>query len=150
MQAKTPAKISKKISHILFVYGTLRKGQANHGLLKDALFLGNAKTQDKYGLYVLPHGVPYATYNGSQLVAVSGEVYIVDEVTLEAVDRFEGHPHVYMRREVPVVLEYGSTECGSAECEAECGITKNAWMYFLPLAVHKISIPIPSGNLYRP
>ena len=141
MQAKTPAKISKKISHILFIYGTLRKGQANHGLLKDALFLGNAKTQDKYGLYVLPHGVPYATYNGSQLVAVSGEVYIVDEVTLEAVDRFEGHPYVYMRREVPVVLEYGSTECG---------ITKNAWMYFLPLAVHGIARPVPSGDFCRP
>lgn len=136
MQAKTPAKISKKISHILFIYGTLRKCQANHGLLKDALFLGNAKTQDKYGLYVLPHGVPYATYNGSQLVAVSGEIYSVDEITLEAVDHFEGHPDVYVRREVPVVLE--------------CGIVKNAWMYFLPLAVHGVSKPVPSGDFCRP
>ncbi len=141
MKAKTPAKISKKISHILFVYGTLRKGQANHGLLKDARFLGNAKTEDRYGLYVLPHGVPYAAHNGTQLVAVSGEVYSVDEVTLEAVDHFEGHPYVYMRRKVPVVLE-----CGSAEC----GIAKNAWMYFLPLAVHGIARPVPSGDFCRP
>ncbi|MDD5007773.1 MAG: gamma-glutamylcyclotransferase [Syntrophorhabdaceae bacterium] len=138
-------------SHTLFVYGTLRKGQANHGLLKDARFLGNAKTREKYGLYVLPHGVPYATYNGTQLVAVSGEVYSVDKVTLEAVDHFEGHPYVYMRREVPVVLEYGSTEYGISECgSAECGIAKNAWMYFLPLAVHGIARPVPSGDFCRP
>ena len=123
-------------SHTLFVYGTLRKGQANHGLLKDARFLGNAKTEDRYGLYVLPHGVPYAAHNGTQLVAVSGEVYSVDKVTLEAVDHFEGHPYVYMRREVPVVLE--------------CGIAKNAWMYFLPLAIHGASRPVPSGDFCRP
>ncbi len=132
MQARTAV----NTTHTLFVYGTLRKGQASHGLLKDARFLGNAKTAERYGLYVLPHGVPYAAHNGSQLVAVSGEIYSVDEITLEAVDHFEGHPDVYERREVPVVLE--------------CGIEVNAWMYFLPLTVHRIARPVLSGDFCQP
>jgi gamma-glutamylcyclotransferase (GGCT)/AIG2-like uncharacterized protein YtfP len=37
--------------HMIFVYGTLRKGQCNHYFLNRSKFLGNAKTKRRYALY---------------------------------------------------------------------------------------------------
>ncbi len=56
----------------VFVYGTLMKGFNNHGLLKDAKFIGKAIISD-YALYcVTPYYPGIVRQYGS---AVNGEVY---------------------------------------------------------------------------
>lgn len=97
----------------LFVYGTLRKEQGNHRLLKSSKFIGNAKTKFRYALY--GSGVPFLSRTGA-VSQVTGEVYSIDTATLERLDELEGHPDAYKREQAEVVLEDG-TEL-------------TAWIYF--------------------
>jgi len=83
----------------IFVYGTLLKGEGNHGLLEDALFLGEVTTLPIYTLVHLG-GFPGLLTSGRQ--GVRGEVYEVDAQQLWKLDRLEGHPGFYRR--MPVEL----------------------------------------------
>ncbi len=89
--------------HLVFVYGTLRKGHCNHHLLKDACCYGVGISEERYAMY-LKNGYPYITSSEPRYL-VTGELYAVDDETLEILDRFEGHPRYYERREKPVVVE---------------------------------------------
>lgn len=103
----------KQLTATLFVYGTLRKGQGNHHLLRSSTFLGLAKTKDCYALY--GGSIPFLSRTES-ISQVTGEVYSVDGAILERLDELEGHPHAYKREQAEVVLENG-TEV-------------TAWIYF--------------------
>ena len=85
----------------LFVYGTLMQGFHNHYLLGGAKFVGPATTQENYSMYV--SGIPYVSEKPATY-PIEGEVYEVDKYTLEDLDRLEGHPVWYQRKEIPVVL----------------------------------------------
>jgi gamma-glutamylcyclotransferase (GGCT)/AIG2-like uncharacterized protein YtfP len=73
---------------LLFVYGTLRRGEAHHGLLGGAAFAGAAETEPAYDLADLG-GTPGLVDGGRRVV---GELYEVDGDTLAVLDAFEGHP----------------------------------------------------------
>ncbi len=77
----------------LFVYGTLRRGQANHGLLADSQFARAAATRAAFQLVEL--GRYPGMVAGSR--SVLGEVWLVDASTLARLDELEGHPHLYER-----------------------------------------------------
>ncbi len=81
----------------VFVYGTLMRGEPNHRLLAGADYLGRARTEPAFELVDL--GAFPAMVPGGR-TAVSGEVYAVDDPTLAALDRLEGHPRFYRRRAV--------------------------------------------------
>ena len=83
----------------VFVYGTLLKGEGNHWLLSDALFLGEVTTLPIYTLVHLG-GFPGLLTSGRQ--GVRGEVYEVSRETLGRLDHLEGHPRFYRR--MPVEL----------------------------------------------
>jgi gamma-glutamylcyclotransferase (GGCT)/AIG2-like uncharacterized protein YtfP len=101
---------------VLFVYGTLRRGFEYHEhYLRDSEFLGEARTREHYALYV--EIFPFAV-KVPPVAPVVGELYRVNEETLEAIDILEGHPDAYRREPVLVV---------SAE-----GVPRRAWMYFYP------------------
>jgi len=102
-----------KKQHLVFVYGTLRQAQSNHKLLGDAYCYGTGGTRDTYAMYIAG-SYPYVTSTESRYPIV-GELYAVDDETLVNLDKMEGHPRYYTRREVAVVVE---------------GIEYNAWMYF--------------------
>ena len=87
---------------LLFVYGTLRRGFANHVLLRSARFVGTATTARRFALFV--EGFPYLA-PAPAVHQVRGEVYALDPATLAAVDRLEGHPTWYQRRSVTVQLD---------------------------------------------
>ena len=89
---------------LVFVYGTLLVGESNHRFLKGAQLISpEARTQPGFRLHDLgPY--PGLTRGGEQ--AVVGEVYEVDEPTLAALDRLEGHPRFYRR--TGIVLADGS------------------------------------------
>jgi gamma-glutamylaminecyclotransferase len=78
----------------VFVYGTLLAGERNHHLLAGARLLGTTRTHRGYSLHDLGH-FPGLVGGGQQ--AVTGEIYEIDEPTLAALDRLEGHPSFYHR-----------------------------------------------------
>lgn len=93
--------------HTIFVYGTLKRGFGNNTLLQrgEAEFLGEATTVDR--MYLCQGGIPYASRQApDELMAfpIKGEAYRVDDETLNALDRLEGHPHHYIRTPTTVLL----------------------------------------------
>jgi gamma-glutamylaminecyclotransferase len=88
----------------VFVYGTLRAGEANHGLLHRARFVGAARTPAGYALHDL--GAYPAMIAGGD-GAIAGEVYDVDAETLAALDELEDHPTYYQR--TAITLADGAT-----------------------------------------
>ena len=81
----------------LFVYGTLQSGEGNHRLLRAARMLGKRRTEARYTLLSLG---AFPAMLGGGTTSVVGELYDVDDSTLAAVDRLEGHPHLYRRQRV--------------------------------------------------
>lgn len=73
------------MSHLVFVYGTLKKGFHNHGLLEESEYEGPGKVPGH--LYVV--GLPY--YKKADDGVVYGELYRVDDNTLARLDRLEGY-----------------------------------------------------------
>jgi gamma-glutamylcyclotransferase (GGCT)/AIG2-like uncharacterized protein YtfP len=78
----------------LFAYGTLLSGEGNHRVLGGSRLLGLRRTEPRYTLVSL--GAFPALLVGGE-TSVAGEVFEVDDDTLAAVDRLEGHPHFYRR-----------------------------------------------------
>jgi gamma-glutamylaminecyclotransferase len=91
----------------LFVYGSLLKGQSNHGRLMGSRWIAACRTEPSYTLVDLGD-YPALLEGGTMCVA--GEVYEVDNATLASIDAFEGHPGLYKRS--PVRLEGGETVVG--------------------------------------
>ena len=81
------------MQHLVFVYGTLRKGESNHDVLSQAQLLGQHETPPEYALYDL--GAYPAVITGHQVIF--GEVYLIDEDILKALDELEDVPVEYRR-----------------------------------------------------
>tara|TARA_Y100001956_G_scaffold45192_1_gene43991 strand:+ start:8185 stop:8532 length:348 start_codon:yes stop_codon:yes gene_type:complete len=84
------------MQHLLFVYGTLRKGESNQGFLEAAEFLGCHETPPEYALYDL--GAYPAVTEGHS--SITGEVYLIDDETLARVDELEDVPVEYRREQI--------------------------------------------------
>jgi gamma-glutamylaminecyclotransferase len=83
----------------VFVYGSLKKGFYNHGLLSESTFIDNAMTLPKYTMYDLG-GYPAIVEMGD--TPIFGEVYEVNDIV--RLDRLEGHPKWYRREQIPTHL----------------------------------------------
>src|SRR5579863_6153971 len=82
---------------LLFVYGSLLRGEANHRLLETAEFVGPAGTPPEYRLVDLG---PYPGLVAAGGTAVLGEVYQVPPGLIPRLDRLEDHPDVYVRSDI--------------------------------------------------
>ena len=100
-------------NQLIFVYGSLRQGHGNHHLLKGAFCYGTGQTVNKCAMYVVS-GYPYVT-SSEERYPIVGELYAIDDAMLEKLDKMEGHPRYYVRRETNVVI---------------AGQEYTAWMYF--------------------
>lgn len=78
---------------LVFVYGTLKRGQPNHHLLASCRFLGKAALAglQLHDLGPFPMAIPGEG-------TIHGEVYGVPAAALPALDRLEGVPRLYARR----------------------------------------------------
>jgi gamma-glutamylaminecyclotransferase len=86
---------------MVFVYGTLKRGFANHAFLAGQRFEGVARTLPHYRLY--DNGAhPCMVEAGQQGEAVAGELWRVDDKTLARLDEFEGVPYPFARRQIQV------------------------------------------------
>ncbi|MFH1061016.1 MAG: gamma-glutamylcyclotransferase family protein [Pseudomonadota bacterium] len=115
--------------HLVFVYGTLRKGYQNHHLLAGARDLGPARTVALHALYLDDY--PYLV-KGHAVCRVVGELYGVDDAGLARLDLLEEHPVWYCREKVTV--------------EDRQGIHRKVWVYFFPRPKGRL---LASGDLHE-
>lgn len=92
-----------KTTTTVFVYGTLKQGFGNHRLLADSEFIGSAVSHDRFEMKTcgFPCLIKPREADASQpLACVAGELYEVDDATLEQLDRLEGNGSMYQREKI--------------------------------------------------
>ena len=112
--------------NLVAVYGTLKQGRGNHGLLSTAQFVGEGRTVSTHRMY--SQGIPYVR-KAPDGYTVQVEVYSVSTEVLSSLDALEGHPDWYRRELVPVRVQ---------------GTEHEAWMYMVDGYDHLQEIT--SGN----
>lgn len=106
----------------VFVYGTLKRGKTNHRLLEKSKFIGEAYTVDCFNMYTVGFPVLMKTATGGH--SVLGEVYEIDDNTLEHLDALESNGRMYEREQVPVVYADNVTDA------YDNGVVENGvWVY---------------------
>lgn len=131
------------MTHLVFVYGSLKRGFHNAPLLEEAEFMGTALTVSPYmmldaGAFPLlldpsefAHMRNYADFFGR----ARGEIYKVDETMLARLDHLEGHPHFYRRSRIDVRL---------ADEQAQLHKTLAVWAYlFVGDMQHEMLVVMP-------
>ena len=101
---------SVPMTHRVFVYGSLKRGQWNHPLLNDlnAVFKGETVTQQRFhmlnGSVAQSRRFPVLLedHPASSARAVAGEIYHVNDECLAQMDRLERVPDSYERKVVDV------------------------------------------------
>jgi gamma-glutamylcyclotransferase (GGCT)/AIG2-like uncharacterized protein YtfP len=95
---------------LVFVYGSLKRGQTHHHLLATARFEGEARASGLalHDLGPFPMAIAAAQPEAGsetdlETVPVSGEVFAVDRETLEQLDRLEGVPRLYQRQRLELL-----------------------------------------------
>jgi len=94
------------MQQLIFVYGTLKKGECNHHVLEQSECLGLFETEPNYQLY--DHDDYPGLAHGSN--SINGEIYRIDDKTLSQLD----------------VLEDVSVDFHREQIETPYG---NAWVY---------------------
>lgn len=101
----------------VFVYGTLKRGCANHDWIAGMPFLGEAETCERYALYMGENPYPFMIEN-EPCYPVRGELYAVTQDELLRLDDLEECPQRYCRKMIAV--------------RADSGEVSGAWAYFYP------------------
>eukprot|EP00931_Biecheleriopsis_adriatica_P121198 TRINITY_DN96292_c0_g1_i1.p1 TRINITY_DN96292_c0_g1~~TRINITY_DN96292_c0_g1_i1.p1 ORF type:complete len:322 (-),score=53.29 TRINITY_DN96292_c0_g1_i1:292-1257(-) len=129
------------MSHTVFVYGTLKRGFTNYlrylGVAErhgKALFVGGAETREAFPMVIRPKHIPPPSA-GPVLMdrpgvghRIQGEVFQLDDNTLEALDILEGVRNgFYYKRKVDVRLE--------SDGERSCDV------YFFPAKEELLALP---------
>jgi len=104
--------------YLVFVYGTLKRNEPNHGYLSTSKFVTTACTTEKYPLVIASkYNIPFALDCAGVGNKLKGEIYSVNEESLAALDVLENHPVLYERQ--------------LQEFEVENGTNQKAWIYLL-------------------
>ena len=88
-------------THRVFVYGTLKRGHGNHALLETSRFLGEAATLKTYWMIttgVFPIVLDAVPEGFAAPLAIAGEIYHVDDATLQELDGLEREGRSYDRK----------------------------------------------------
>jgi gamma-glutamylaminecyclotransferase len=100
--------------HLVAVYGTLKKGYSNYNrFLTSSKFIASGQTKDKYPLII--SGLPYLIEDSGKGHNVEVDVFKVSDTKLADLDRLEGHPIWYKRKQIPIEVK---------------GKTLMCWIYF--------------------
>lgn len=110
----------------VFVYGTLKKGHPNHGLLRDSDFLGRCRISGRMRMVDLGYYPGVVPATGRDATDIFGEVYRIRPEVLDTLDVLEGHPAYYERKRVPTPW-------------------KGAWCYLLPAEYAEKNDVLQSG-----
>lgn len=102
---------------LVFVYGTLLRKQSNHRLLARSEFVSTAEVRG-IEMFVTHGAFPYCTVTQNPDHVVKGELFSVDERTLDDLDALEGVPTHYKRITHP--------------CRLPDDTVRDAFMYVVP------------------
>lgn len=106
---------SKQQTHLIFSYGTLKRGFPNHYLMQQlmdqnaAVFLGPYCTHESYPLVCGPYNIPYLINLPGSGNRVKGELYSVSTQGLARLDELEGTRFGHYER-LPIRLAEGGRE----------------------------------------
>lgn len=95
---------------LVFLYGSLKKGQPNHYKLLDSIngeadFVTCARTLDRYPLVIAgKRNVPFLLNVPGSGQQVYGEIYRVDQKMLEYLDWFRKCPEWYQRTSIQLEI----------------------------------------------
>lgn len=96
--------------HLVAVYGTLKKGYSNyHNHLSSSKHIGSGVTKEKYPLVI--KGLPYLIEESGVGHNVEVDVFKVSDSVLANLDRLEGHPNWYRRKEVTILVKKKPLVC---------------------------------------
>ena len=113
------------MTHLVFVYGTLKRGFPNYpAYMRGAEFLGACTTVEKFPLVLSgERWVPCMLDRPGDGSVVAGELFRVDDEGLRRLDALEeaGRPGGYLRRTIAVRMAD----------EAKAGVQK-VWAYLMP------------------
>ena len=115
------------MAHI-FVYGTLRQGGLHWQTYLAPSVGAAAATQAAFTMRSLGR-FPVVEAVGN--TSITGEVFVVSDETLAAIDRLEGHPDWYERVEIDVMC---------------CSQARQAWIYLMTPGTHDDAPIIASGD----
>lgn len=129
------ARKESKGSIRVFVYGTLKRGHHNHGLLERGQFLGYDTISGAVSMVSLGGfpGVVQSVDAIKGLSIVYGEVYAVDAHTLGALDLLEGYAGKVGRN------FYDRRKLRTDELDLNC------WVYTLPVRYLERNEAVPAG-----
>lgn len=110
--------LNRSRTHLVFVYGTLKKGGFNNRLIKGAHYIGKAWSKVKcLKMYVNDYNVPVVFFTSqSDGHSVQGELYRCSTEMVRDLDRIEANGDYYKRRKIVI--------------EADDGTVDKAFMYF--------------------
>lgn len=95
------------MNRLVFVYGTLKQGFCNNGIIEDQEYISHATTKDaRWQMHSLG-GFP-GVVSGDK--TITGELWSLTKEAFERCDRLEGHPSFYRREIIPVVDSDGNLQ----------------------------------------
>lgn len=97
---------------LIFVYGTLKRGNALNHELKASEFVGEAITSAPSFRMFCNGAYPCVSNIGKSGYRIVGEVYKVSDRILVELDLIEGHPTLYRRTQELFMLADGSFVVG--------------------------------------
>lgn len=97
---------------LIFVYGTLKRGNGLHGALEGSEFVSEAITLDPVFNMHCNGAFPLVSNVGKGGYRIIGELFTVSEMTLLNLDLIEGHPTHYRRTDTKFMLKDGNMITG--------------------------------------
>jgi gamma-glutamylaminecyclotransferase len=89
------------MKHLLFVYGTLKRGYSRQALLTEQKFLGIACTSREYAIYHYAGYPAMIQADSYSCKKVFGELYEVSDEWIPALDRAEGvNSGLFLRQKI--------------------------------------------------
>ena len=111
---------------ILFIYGTLKRGQKSHHFIADQEFLGEAVTMPLYRLYCKGWH-PAMVLDADNGLEIKGELWAVDKATLAKLDEYEDIAEAwYVRDDVAVRDHFERVQAYFYNHAVEPGTTSGA------------------------
>jgi gamma-glutamylaminecyclotransferase len=96
--------------NLVAVYGTLKKGYTNYNNhLTSSKYIGNGKTKEKYPLVI--KGLPYLIDQAGEGYQVEVDVFKVSNSVLNNLDKLEGHPNWYRRKQIQIEINNKTLTC---------------------------------------
>lgn len=94
---------------IVAVYGSLRDGMGNHGLMKGSDFMGKGLLQEGSTMFS-NGGFPILSFAVAKSEPILAELYdVANQRDMAMLDRLEGYPTWYNRTQKEFLMEDGRT-----------------------------------------